>query len=104
MCLPPPGGFINSAVMQVPFPSAAKAASSLTQNGTAEAVPFQTSLVFFPKCFITMLYGLLGSVFQKSMPAAWGPTSIVATVFNAARSITSTVPGSVPTPSTEMKA
>jgi hypothetical protein len=47
---------------------------------------------------------LLGSVFQKSMPAACGPTSIVATVFIAAKSMTSTVPGSVPIPSTEMNA
>jgi hypothetical protein len=50
------------------------------------------------------LYGLLGSVFQRSMPAAWVGTSRVATVVSEARSITSTVPGSEPMPSTEMNA
>src|ERR1700745_310183 len=31
---------------------------------------------------LSCAYGLLGSVFQKSMPAACGPTSTVATVFS----------------------
>ena len=41
-----------------------------------------------------------GSVFRKSIPEACWPTSTVATVLSARRSITSTVPGSEPIPST----
>lgn len=48
--------------------------------------------------------GAAGSVFQKSMPPACWPTSIVATVRRVARSMISTVPGSAPTPSTVTKA
>jgi hypothetical protein len=42
----------------------------------------------------------LSSVFQKSIPAACWKTSIVATVLRDCRSMTSTVPGAVPRPST----
>ena len=72
-----------------------------TEN-IATAITKKTALCLSMR--LSCAYGLLGSIFQKSMPAACGPTSTVATVFNEARSITSTVPGSVPTPSTEMNA
>ena len=41
----------------------------------------------------------LGSLFQKSMPPACAPTSMLATFAIVRRSITSTVPGCAPLPS-----
>lgn len=51
-----------------------------------------------------VVYGLRTSDRRKSIPPACWPTSTLATFLSATKSITSTVPGSEPIPSTEMNA
>src|SRR6185312_1162732 len=62
------------------------------------AKPQTTPLADVPEIYLG------GSVLRKSIPDACWPTSTVATVFIAFKSITSTVPGSEPIPSTETNA